>query len=671
MPRTRGDGRIGNFKSDETGFFDSGEPVEVRELAPFLDLLDEWVVVLEDGSLAFLNRKALSTLHRELAEVVDQDPVRVFPPRMWASIASLLSRLGPSGGAVVEGMLDIDHPMMGIVRATARVQRVGRLTIVSLGHLPSEPVDVAAKRQADLEDRISALLGFIAGSGIGLAFVERVDVDNLRIRSVNEHLCTMLGRTEDGILGRDPFELVHPEEREIARRHLAQMWREGVKSQPITVRMPDATGEDLRIQITTVLLSPPSGSMAVCFLQDMTTMYLALEQQRKMAQAIERIEETVVLSDGQGRIFYANPSALRNSGYTFEEVVGKPITIFAAPESAFTIGGSAFMEFMRNGHWRGDIMACTKDGRRYPVEVIGSLVRDDAGRPGMFVIVSRKIEERQRYEAELLLARRHMEYVKEVLEHDLRSVLDRSLALLDRCKGDGLHATALRKERAVLDQEVATVLANTRRVTSVEPDLKSARALRPVPLARVLKERVPAMAMRVGAERLEVDLKAEDDDIDVMANDLLPELLSRLMLVIMKLSPPGKVRAQVLLRKVHGPHGTHASGETPGFAELSTHVPGLQLTDDVRGILSKRDMPFRADGEGDELSLAASTTSLLVFIYGGQSYIEDLDPDRPELGVRFVILLPLADRPPKPPSAPVPVEELGARKRKGGRGKGH
>jgi PAS domain S-box-containing protein len=410
--------------------------------------------------------------------------------------------------------------------------------------------------------------------------------------------------------------------------------------------------------------------MAVCFLQDMTTMYLALAQQRKMVQAIERIEETVVLSDGQGRIFYANPSALRNSGYTFEEVVGQPISLFAAPESAFTVAGPAFMEFMRSGHWRGDIMACTKDGKRYPVEVIGSLVRDDDGKPGMFVIVSRKIEERQRYEAELLLARRHMEYVKEVLEHNLRTVLDKSLALLDRCAEDGLRPAALRKARAALDSEVASALAETQRVTSVEPDLKNARTLKPIPLSRILKERVPALADRIGAERFEVDFKAEDDDITVMANDLLPELLARLVRVIMKLSPPGKVHANVLLRRVHGPRGTNTSGEVPGFAELSTHVPGLQLTDEVRGILSRRDMPFRVGGEGDELSVAAATTSLLVLIYGGQSYIEDVDPDRPELGVRFTLLLPLAGRPPKPPSAPVPVEELGASKRKRGRGKG-
>ena len=620
--------------------------------------------------MAFVNRKALSTLHRELADVVDRDPLSVFPPRMWANIAGLLSRLGPSNGSLVEGRMDIDHPVMGMVRANARAQRMGKLTILSLGHIPSEPEDVSAMRQADLEDRISALLGFIVGSGIGVAFVERVDGEGIRVRSVNEHLVTMLGRGEDDMVGRDPCELVHPEEREIARNHLTQMWKEGVKSHPITVRIPDASGEDLRVQITTVLLSPPSGNMAVCFLQDMTTMYLALEQQRKMAQAIEKIEETVVLSDGQGRIFYANPAALRSSGYTFEEVVGKPVSMFAAPESAFTVGGPAFKEFMSRGSWRGDIMACTKTGRRYPVEVIGSLVRDENGQPAMFVIVSRKIEERQRYEAELLLARRHMEYVKEVLEHQLRVVLDRSLALLDRCSEGGLQSAALRKERATLDSEMALALAETRRVASVEPDLKNARALRPVPLSRVLKDRVPNMAERVGTERLAVEFKAEDDDIWVMANDLLPELLSRLILVIMKLSPPGKVHAKVVLRKAHGPHGTNMGGEVPGFAELSTHVPGLQLTDDVRGILSKRDMPFRSGGEGDELSLAAATTSLLVFIYGGQSYIEDVDPDRPELGVRFVLLLPLADRPPEPPTVPMPVDELGARKRKRGRGKG-
>ena len=123
-----------------------------------------------------------------------------------------------------------------------------------------------------------------------------------------------------------------------------------------------------------------------------------------------------MLADGGGSIFYVNPAGLKNSGYTLEEVMGKPFSIFSAPEGVDVFTHEAMGELLKQGWWRGDVMAVSKKGTRYPVEVTGSIVKDPDGDIDMFVIVSRKIQERQRFEARLAMAQGNHDRLRDMVE---------------------------------------------------------------------------------------------------------------------------------------------------------------------------------------------------------------------------------------------------------------
>jgi len=636
--------------------------MEEQGISGLLDLVDEAAFVLKEGSVEYASTGLLRMLHLREDEALGRPASAVFPERLWQALETKLARLESSRARTIKGDLEWEDAAAGRVLLRFRALRQGDRSMVIVSPVPAIETPDLDGRMDGLRERLGALLGFVTSAGIGIVLLERVEGDEMRIRSANTHFCSLVGKTEQELVGTDPCALVHADERLRAREEMALFWSGEEVAQPIHLRFMDATGEAIHAQASATLLSPHEGKLALCFVQDVSAIELALEEQRKFVLAIESVQETVLLADGMGRILYANPAALRNSGYTLEEVMGKPVTIFQTPESVGPIAGPALQEFMAQGWWRGDLMACTKHGKRYPVEVTGSLVRDATGRPSMIIIVSRKIEERQRYEAELLLARRHVEYLKGLMEQDLSKALEKLIGTLERSRDPKVKLADLRQELETVVAELSAVKALTEEATEVGVDLGSARKMKSMSLTAYIKERLPPLINRYGKGRIHVDLDLPEEDVEVMANDLLMELMARLHHVVMTIAPEGRLDTTLLVRKVPPPDRPDAP---PAFARIAFALPGLRLSDEAKGAFSRREMPIRLKGMGGEFSYEVETVNLVAFLSGGQVYMEDIDPARPELGVQLVLLLPLAGEPTKPSGTPVTLAELERRGRGG------
>ena len=641
--------------------------MEESRIFRLLDLVDGGAFVLKDGSVEFASVGLLRMLHLTEDQVLGRKATEVFPERMWSVLEGELAKLGSSRSRSVERNLEWEDAVAGSVMLRFRALRQGDRSMVIVSPMPAAETPDLDGRMDGLRERLGAMLGFVAKAGIGIVFLERVEGGELCIRSANSHFCSLIGWSEQELIGKDPCDLVHPDERAKAREDMVRFWSDEDVPNPVHLRLIDSSGEGIHVQLSTSLLSPPSGNVALCFVQDVSAIELALEEQRKFALAVESVQETVVLADGMGRIFYANPAALRNSGYTLEEVMGKSVSIFQSPESVGPIAGPALQEFMRQGWWRGDLMACRKDGRRYPVEVTGSLVRDKTGHPSMIIIVSRKIEDRQRYEAELLMARRHLEYLKDLLQRDMSLVLEHLNGTLERSRDRKADPEELLRELRDIAKELSEVKALTDEATGVGLDLASARKLKPMSLSAFIKERLPSLVHRYGEDRIHIALDIPDEEVEVMANDLLMELLARLHYVVMSVVPGGRLDTTLSVRKV--PPEGRPDGP-PAFVSISFTLPGLRLSDEVKGAFARREMPIKLQGVGGDFSYGIETANLVTFLCGGQVFFEDIDLAQPELGVKLVLLLPLAGEPPRPSGTPMTLAELGARRRKGPKGGG-
>lgn len=124
-----------------------------------------------------------------------------------------------------------------------------------------------------------------------------------------------------------------------------------------------------------------------------------------LLRVLENIADGLVISD-QKAILYINHSMSEMTGYTLEEVIGKPTTFFcphAKPEETSARLKHIFEELEKKGRFQiyNDFYQ-TKDGRLLNVEINISILKDNEGKLLGSVAVIRDITWREKAEKELL-----------------------------------------------------------------------------------------------------------------------------------------------------------------------------------------------------------------------------------------------------------------------------
>jgi PAS domain S-box-containing protein len=149
-----------------------------------------------------------------------------------------------------------------------------------------------------------------------------------------------------------------------------------------------------------------------------------------LAAIVESSDDAIVSKTLEGRILSWNPGAQRIFGYRAEEVIGKSITLIIPPE--LQAEEARILAEVRSGrrvdHF--DTIRVTKDGRRIPISLTVSPVRDSTGVIVAASKVARDISERKqaediqrRSEAALREADRRKDEFLACLAHELRNPL--------------------------------------------------------------------------------------------------------------------------------------------------------------------------------------------------------------------------------------------------------
>ncbi len=611
-----------------------------NHLVHALEVSSDWLMVLEGDRVIYSNGGFPDSKRRSHEQVVGRQLGDILPSKFCPGLDDLLREIRTGDGRVVTGTLDCSDELLDIDQICVRGETRSGYTYLSIGRQPVTDME-ADDRLMEVEDKLSALLGLATNAGLGVGVFELSPEGVLLPRSFNEHVVEIFDRPQEEMVGHDPAEWIHPDDLPLMEEMLKELREHGANSTPYQIRVLSSSGGIVHTQVTNSMLSPPNDHLGVSFIQDITPIKEALDAQNRMVQAMERIQETVVLADARGRIFYANPTALNNSGYTLEEVIGKPITIFHAPEGIEPFATQAMVELLKRGWWRGDVMACTKEGVRYPVEVIGSVVRDDQGELSTIVVVSRKTLERQRFEAQLLMARSNDERMREHLEQELFPAISEASRRLEVAISEGDAS-----EMDEVLRDIRTGLRDAREALASLPNPEEAERLVPTPLRNVLVGRIPRWVERHASSGVDLGIEIEANDVDatVMANEMLSDLIMQIIQVLLQMAEIEEPRFKLTLDTRMGleiPGSREEDwkdGEGPEFATVSISCKGLKLSDDLRSILTRQEFHTRGPLPPEQ-SLAVETTRLLLFLYGGRVMAERLPRGG---GEALVVLLPLA-----------------------------
>lgn len=123
-------------------------------------------------------------------------------------------------------------------------------------------------------------------------------------------------------------------------------------------------------------------------------------QVERLGRVVESVRDYIVITDLTGAVQYVNKPVLDRFGYSEEEIIGMPSTVFLSPANPRNLAKELRRETMAGG-WQGDVINITRDGREFWAYLTTALLMQD-GEPGGMIAISHDITARKTAEHRLL-----------------------------------------------------------------------------------------------------------------------------------------------------------------------------------------------------------------------------------------------------------------------------
>jgi PAS domain S-box-containing protein len=439
--------------------------MEVRQLQQILDQFDlpeGWTVSLRDSTGADMARRAPP----ELDGVSDMDSDHRVVIRsalsQWSVIAEIprSSYLAETRRAVIVPAATVLLALLlGLAGAFWSSRRIGR-QVALLGEPvdPASPplgiseIDAARRRIAEAVAQIAARDNRLRMWGeafrqveVGLAIS---DARTNRLVSVNPAFARQRGYAEEELIGQPSRILLPDNRREEMRNFLlsrgnldhqvfeTEHQRKDGSRFPVLVDFTvicDAAGAPVNRFSLVVDISDRKRSeqelaarqaaeverqrrarIAALNLMDdaqaaMREAEAAVDEVRKLSQAVEQSVESIEITDLDARITYVNEAYLRQTGYTREEVIGQNPRVLQSGNTPRHNYKELWEALGQGRVWKGELYNRRKDGSEYVEFASITPIRRADGKVTHYVAVKEDITERRRMSAELDGYRHHLE----------------------------------------------------------------------------------------------------------------------------------------------------------------------------------------------------------------------------------------------------------------------
>lgn len=146
-----------------------------------------------------------------------------------------------------------------------------------------------------------------------------------------------------------------------------------------------------------------------CMGIDISEKKKAEEQVRKLSRAVEQIPLTVVITNLEGNIEYANPYTYQTTGYTQDELLGKNPKILKSGETSLEEYQQLWGNITHGKEWKGIFHNRKKDGTMYWEQATIGPILNDEGEITHYIAIKEDITERKRIQDELKDLNLHLE----------------------------------------------------------------------------------------------------------------------------------------------------------------------------------------------------------------------------------------------------------------------
>lgn len=456
-----------------------------------------------------------------------------------------------------------------------------------------------------------------------------VGVDG-NITSANRYITERLGYSPDELVGRSMAELNAdmPETKAIVGELVSRLRAGGVFSQS-ELMLKRKDGNQIWVTLSASPIFNPEG-LAVASratIMDITERKRAetalKESEARYHTLVEKSNDGIIIISS-GLLEFANSRMVELTGFSINEVLGKPFIDFLAPEDRMLVMGRYKRRMAGEKVLsRYEITIISKDGKGIPVEISASLI-EYQGKPADMAIV-RDVTERKKLQGQLILTDR-LASIGELaagVAHELNNPLTSVIGFSELILGHDLPPE-IRDDLMIVKKEaerISRIVQNLLTFARAQSAQKQVLNINDV-IVKVLELR----AYEQKVNNIQV-VKRLADVPDIIAD------YSQLQQVFVNLI----INAEYFMTEAHG------KGVLTVITERADDMVRVSVTDDGPGI-SEKNMrrifsPFsttKAVGKGTGLGL--SICHGIVTAHGGSIRAES----QPGEGTTFIVELPVA-----------------------------
>ena len=267
--------------------------------------------------------------------------------------------------------------------------------------------------------------------------VEVVDPETGRLLDVNETTCQRLGYTREELLSMRVADLGN-----VAvdfsnwGKHVEEIRHAGFINLEGQQKRKDGSTFPIEASIRYVKLER---DYLLASVRDITERKRVEASLARLAMAVEQAAESVVITDTEGTILYANPAFEKTSGYTRAEALGQNPRVLKSGKHDAEFYARMWETLRCGATWSGHLINRRKDGKHYEEEANISPLVNAAGTIINYVAVKRDVTHEVQLQEQFRQAQK-MEAIGQLaggVAHDFNNILSTFQMQADLLKYEG------------------------------------------------------------------------------------------------------------------------------------------------------------------------------------------------------------------------------------------
>ncbi len=228
-----------------------------------------------------------------------------------------------------------------------------------------------------------------------------------RVTRFNRAFESLTGRAASEVVGQSLDALFPPNRIESSMRHIVDT-QHGQRWETVEIEVLHVDGSTRTVLWNSAPIFEPDGVTLAATIaqgQDITKRKQVEFDLRKLSVAVDQSPATIVITDREGRIEYANPKFTQVTGYTLDEVRGKNPRILKSGQTTQKEYERMWETILSGSEWRGEFYNRKKSGGYYWEQALIAPVKDSEGAVTNFIAVKEDITGRKLTEEALQSSR--------------------------------------------------------------------------------------------------------------------------------------------------------------------------------------------------------------------------------------------------------------------------